>query len=162
MAVDEARILVTAMMHEVQGEQFYRMAAVASKDADVRQAFVHLAAEKARHCQVLRDLLAGVQQGQVCFDPEVLGGAPAADALAQVASQAASCEVETCAFKVGILLEKATIDYYRQAAGETDLPEARRLYERLMAWGYEHLDSLERTYEQITDAWFEQQRFSPA
>ena len=65
-------------------------------------------------------------------------------------------------FHIGIFTEKASLDYYRNAAESTSSPDAKKLYENLAKWEMHHLDELEKIYDILSADWFDQQGFSPA
>ena len=48
MYEDELKILKTAIINEMEGEHFYRLAAANSQDEEASQAFLFLAAEESR------------------------------------------------------------------------------------------------------------------
>ena len=66
------------------------------------------------------------------------------------------------AFYIGILMEKASVDYYREAARQTTLTETRQVYEKLVQWELQHLEAFEKVYDFVKEEWWQQQEFSPS
>ncbi|MHB8158330.1 MAG: hypothetical protein ACYDEQ_13210 [Desulfocucumaceae bacterium] len=54
------------------------------------------------------------------------------------------------------------MDYYREAAGKTQLPPVRDFYLKLSNWEGNHLDRLEKAYDFAQEEWWDRQGFSPA
>ncbi|MCR4401018.1 MAG: ferritin family protein [Syntrophomonadaceae bacterium] len=160
----ELQILKTALINEVEGEQFYALAAERSGDAELRQAFGKLADDERKHQEFLRHLAQQISARESEVKVDVLEfievSSPAIFVRAPAMTTPGNWEIS--AFYVGILMEKASVDYYREAASRTTLASAKQLYERLAAWEQSHLDALEKVYEVLQQEWWERQGFSPS
>jgi len=153
----ELKILKTAILNEIEGQFFYRLAAEKTGSEEVRNAFLLLAGEEEKHEKWLRNLFdqSGEGAGAVVAAEE-----PGIFTWKRAGTESGSLEVS--AFHIGILMEQSSIDFYRQAAGKTTLPAARQLYEKLVKWEEDHLASLEKIYDDLRDEWWDKQGFSPA
>ena len=67
--------------------------------------------------------------------------------------------MDLAVFKVGTLMEQAAIDFYSQAAEKTSAPEAKALYEHLVHWEKEHLNTLNEIHETLSKVWLENYEF---
>ena len=67
--------------------------------------------------------------------------------------------MDLAVFKVGTLMEQAAIDFYSQAAEKTSTPEAKALYEHLVKWEKEHLNTLNEIHETLSKVWLENYEF---
>ena len=56
-------------------------------------------------------------------------------------------------------MEQAAIDFYSQAAEKTSAPEAKALYEHLVHWEKEHLNTLNEIHETLSKVWLENYEF---
>ena len=158
----EMKILKTAILNEVEGESFYTLAADNSKSPDIKEALEFLASDEKKHQQVLKKMLANITEGQ---DNEVDFGqlgvvSPGIFKLQQAARMVDNLEITV--ISTAILMEKASMDFYRLAASQTSDPNAQELFEHLADWEIGHLDSLQETYDYLEAEWFDQQGFSPA
>ena len=162
MKSNELKILKTALLNEEEGANFYQLASDNSTDPDVKNAFLSLAKEEKLHSQWLLDLMQSINKEEVprldLTDSEAVS--PQIFNLSKASGKQNIMEVSV--FHIGILMEKASMDYYRKAAGDTDIPEAKKIYEILAKWELHHLEQLEKVYDTLSDNWFEQQGFSPA
>ncbi len=162
MKTNELNILKTALLNEEEGSNFYQLAADNAVDPDVRNAFLSLAKEEKLHSKWLLDLMQSINKRET---PSLdLSESDAVSPQIFNLSKASGKQniMEVSVFHIGILMEKASMDYYRKAAGETDIPEAKKLYDTLAKWELQHLEQLEKVYDALSDNWFEQQGFSPA
>ena len=159
----ELKILKTAIINEVEGYSFYRLAAEKADNPEVRESFNRLAEEEKKHEDWLRDLYRDISQGERSRARAVesaKGKSPGIFRMENITHESGSLEVSV--LRIGILMEKASIDFYKEAAEKTQNPEAKELYERLVNWEMEHMNSLEKVYEAARDDWWERQGFSPA
>jgi len=166
MAAKEIMILKTALLNEVEGEAFYRLAASQTEETELASVFMHLADEEKQHQEWLRELISQIQkdqgfkisawneQGQTIKSPGIFK----LDKLAEVPRSG----LEMSVFHIGIMMEKTSMDYYREAATHTNIPEAHQLFEMLAGWERNHLDTLEASYDTLKEEWWEHQGFSPA
>jgi rubrerythrin len=163
MDMQELSILKTAILNEVEGEKYYRQTAAKTDDQEIAQSFLALAADEGQHQRMLRSLLDDLMQGSATgFDlsqwpeaqsPHIFSGPNAPPGLA---------EMEISVYHIAILLEKASIDFYHQAAKRTQSAAAQKLYDLLADWERQHLHAMEAIYDRLSEDWWDQQHFSPA
>ncbi len=159
----ELEILKTAIINEVEGHSFYRLAAEKADNPESRDSFNMLAEEEKKHEEWLRDLYRDISQGergQARADEPAMGKSPGIFRRENIKFESGSLEVSV--LRIGILMEKASIDFYREAVEKTQNPQAKKLYEKLVNWEVQHMDSLEKAYEEAREDWWERQGFSPA
>jgi len=163
MDQNEIKIIKTAILNEIEGEKFYKKAAQDAKDHDTSNAFLHLAEDEKRHQTMLRDMLNQLMSG-VDFNADKLSldGTPSPQIFKAAHTMDTDNAMEISVFHIAILMEKASIDYYRKAAQSTALSGAKDFYERLANWEVEHLDAMEKIYDSLTDDWWDKQSYSPA
>lgn len=163
MDQNEIKVLKTAILNEVEGEKYYRSAAKQAQDAETAQAFMHLAEDEQQHQRMLRELLTGLMKGiDIVLDMSSLQGTPSPHIFSGTNTPRADKGMEISVFHIAILMEKASIDYYRQAALQTSLPAAKNLYEFLTNWETQHLEAMEKIYDMLTEEWWDKQSYSPS
>ena len=161
--VHELEILKTAIINEVEGYSFYRLAAEKTEDPEVKEAFNTLAEEEVKHEEWLRNLYREISEGTESKDVEtkrVKAQSPGIFKRENMNSESGSLEVSV--LRIGILMEKASVDFYREAAEKTGNARAKEMYLNLVEWEKEHMDSLEKMYELAREEWWGRQGFSPA
>lgn len=160
--------LKAALLNEVEGREFYRMAAKNATRDGVRQMFEFLTEEEERHYETLLEQAARMAEGR---PPRLSRSASAKRAIRKYRSPLFSpdfvargryADGEIAALSIGMTLEKRAIQQFltlrRKVKGD---PAAERLFDGLIAWEREHLDILTRQYEQLRDMYWEQARFWP-
>jgi rubrerythrin len=156
----ELEMLKTAILNEQEGYQFYLMAAEKADSPDVKAIFSGLAAEEAEHEKWLRnmykDLLTQDTAGSVVEDQPFSPHIFTSDKMKNNGGLVVS------ALHIGIMMEKASMDFYRQAALETGLESLQVLLTKLANWEQGHLDFLEKAYDWARDDWWDKQGFSGA
>jgi rubrerythrin len=163
-----ARGLQQALLNEVDGREFYRMAARGARHDGARQLFTFLMEEEEKHREAIVAQIARMAEGK---PPKPVRGAAQRKAIRKFRSplfpedfvaKGKNVEGEAAALSIGMTLEKRAIEHFgvlrRKAQG--DAP-AERLFDDLIAWEREHLDILARQYEQLREMYWEETRFWP-
>jgi len=159
----ELKILKTAIINEMEGEHFYRLAAANNGDEQARQAFLYLAAEEGKHQRWLREMAGKLAAGNpLAFNTGSLDETPHQNIFDRFRPGTETGSLAVSAMHVGLLLEKASVDYYREAASLTSLDVTRQLYEKLANWELAHLEYFEKAYDDLKEEWWQQQGFSPS
>lgn len=164
--MNELSIVRQAILNEVEGRAFYEMASAQATTTEVKEALQHLADEEKQHEQWLRSLNQSIQDKTVFSldwdkqsELEKVQSPGIFDKAPEVFRFNA---MELATFGAGLLMEKNSIDFYKQASKEAVTPEAKKLYEQLVKWETVHLDKLEKIHEMLQNEWWEKQQFSPA
>jgi len=161
MDENDIKTLRKAILSEVESEKFYKSAAHNAKDPDSAKAFLYLAEDEIKHQQMLNRIIKLLTEGTECsLEGLDLEATPSPAIFKVPESGKAEYGMEISVFHIAILMEKASMDYYRQAAHSTTLAPMRQLYEFLANWEMKHLDSMENVYDWLTEEWFERQGFS--
>jgi rubrerythrin len=160
--------LKQALLNEVDGAEFYRMAAASARHDGVRQMFRFLMEEEERHREMILDQMKRMAEGK----PFLLTRSAAArkrlekfksplftEDLVKVSRQV---EGEVAALSIGMTLEKRAIAQFaalrRKVAGDA---RAEKVFSDLVAWEQDHLEVLTRQYDQLREMYWEEARFWP-
>ena len=160
--------LKQALLNEVDGAEFYRMAAKNARRDAVRQMFRFLMEEEERH----REAILGQMQRMAEGKPFLLArGASSRKGLAKFRSPlitedlvkvSKQVEGEVAALSIGMTLEKRAIAQFaalrRKVAGDAG---AEKVFSDLVAWEQDHLELLTRQYDQLREMYWEEARFWP-
>lgn len=158
----EMEILKKAILNEHEGYQFYRLAAESVDDPEVKAVFEFLAAEEQGHEKWLRGIFKDLM-GHNPPNVEVMPGPDiSSPGIFTRENIKKAGDMVVSALHIGIMMEKASVDFYSEAAGKTTLPGVKDFYLKLSNWESKHLDRLEEAYDFAREEWFERQGFSPA
>lgn len=157
-----------ALVNEVEGREFYRMAAANARLDGVRQMFVFLMEEEERHRLAILAQIGRAEKGKTSrivrkaadrreirkfrsplFSPDFI-------------ARGKDVEGEAAALSIGMTMEKRAIGQFvalrKKVAGD---PAAEKIVDTLIAWEQEHLDILAKQYEQLREMYWEEARFWP-
>jgi rubrerythrin len=157
-----------ALRNEIDGAEFYRMAAGSARRDAVRQMYQFLMEEEERHRAAIVDQMQRTAEGK---GMKFGRAASAKKSLAKFKSplltddfvkEGRQVEGEVAALSIGMTLEKRAIAQFialrKTAAGDT---RAEKVFSDLIAWEQDHLDVLTRHYDQLREMFWEEARFWP-
>ncbi len=157
-----------ALRNEIDGAEFYRMAAGSARRDAVRQMFTFLMEEEERHRAAIVDQMQRTAEGK---GMKFARAASAKKALAKfkgplltgdLVKEGLRVEGEVAALSIGMTLEKRAIAQFialrKTAAGDA---RAEKVFTDLVAWEQDHLDVLTRHYDQLREMFWEEARFWP-
>ncbi len=151
---------------EMEGHQFYRIAAERTEDTLGKKMFTSLANDELDHARKLSSEYSSVSQtGHWLSDDELSresreGKTPAPifpSDPQQVAAMIPEGADDLQALKIAIDIEKESIERYTRAAGETSDEAAQAVFQHLVAEEKQHLRTVESSYEYLADtgSWFQ-------
>ena len=160
--------LKKALMNEIEGREFYRMAAGNAATAGVRRMFAFLMGEEERHREAILAQIARMAEGKA---PGIVRGAASRKGIGTFRSplfapdfvaKVKNVDGEVAALSIGMTLEKRAIAQFaalrKKVAGDG---AAETLFDDLIAWERDHLDILARQYDQLREMYWEEARFWP-
>ncbi|HHW44917.1 rubrerythrin [Desulfofundulus thermobenzoicus] len=161
MPDSELDILKTAIVNEMEALQFYILAAQLVKDPETKEAFTFLADEEEMHKDRLTGLYRKIAHNQPVGEV-LIEETPSPHIFEPGKAKPESSSLEVSLFHICILMEKASIDFYRQAAENSRREEVKALCRQLADWENSHLEILQRIYDHLKEEWWRQQGFSAA
>src|SRR5512141_677359 len=160
--------LKQALRNEIDGAEFYRMAAGSARRDSVRQMYQFLMEEEERHRAAIVDQMQRTAEGKgMKFGRDVSSKKARAKLkspllTADLVKEGRQVEGEVAALSIGMTLEKRAIAQSlalrKTAAGDA---RAEKVFSDLVAWEQDHLDVLMRQYDQLREMFWEEARFWP-
>lgn len=154
-----------ALQTEMNGIEFYNVAAEKTEDAKGKRIFKMLADDEMKHLKALQaqyaHLLANgewktIDLGAVSdykgespiFSPELKG-------------RIGEMHFEISALSIGALLETNSIDFYRTMKEKSSDPAAKELYGQLQQWEETHLEAITKQLDILKEDYWAEQHFTP-
>ena len=159
---EELIVISQAIINEIEGYEFYRMAANQAGTGESKEAFLELANEELKHVEYLKALFNKIKNGQeddIRLALEVSPPSPDIYNWNSVKKEHTSLAMSV--FSIGIQMEKASIDFYQDAKNKTSLEDARKLFDLLIKWEKVHLDQFTVQYNKHKENWWADQSFAP-
>jgi rubrerythrin len=154
--MDEIQVLTLAMKLEQAGRDFYRQAAERSRDPETAEMFRTLAEDETHHYDYIERQYNALKAGDSWEPVPELDSIKAIDTRAPIFPKgvAASEKLPQDATDEDALLfalgaEVKSFELYSKSAGETDNPEAKKMFQRLASTERGHFDLLMLRYESV-------------
>jgi rubrerythrin len=158
----ELRVIKQAIINEIEGYEFYKMAANNSKSTEVKDAFLELAEDELQHVIWLKEMFNKIKDDKVADFQLALILEPTSPSIFKWDNiDRKDAGIAVSAFGIGIQMEKSSIEFYLKAARETEIEKAKELYNILVKWEKVHLDKFSLQYEELKEEWWSEQGYAP-
>ena len=157
----EKRIIQEAILNEVEGAQFYRMAATQAPTPDGVEALNKLAEEEVHHIEFLKRLAQEMSEGEITVDAALEADIPSPDVYNWGKLDKSSLSLGLSVFSVGMQMERDSIAFYEKSKKELSDEKSQKVFDILIRWEQAHLDQFTKQYELYKQEWWADQGFSP-
>lgn len=160
MLKKDIEVFKQAILNEVEGYEFYKMAAYNSTDEEVKKAFLNLANEELKHIDWLKDAFK-----KLSGNPEdhstlaMIENPPSPQIFKWENLQTKNASLAVSVLGIGIEMERASVKFYEKAAEETPYEAAKQLFEVLAKWENVHLEQFSKGYDVLIKDWWSDQGF---
>lgn len=161
MYKEELDVISQAILNEVEGYEFYRMAANQAGTNESKEAFLELANEELKHVEYLKALFNKIKDNNDDIKLAFEAVPPSPDIYNWKKVDKEYTSLAMSVFGIGIQMEKASIEFYENAKLKTNIDEARRLFDLLIKWEKVHLDQFTEQYNKHKTNWWSDQGFAP-
>ena len=161
MYKEELNVISQAILNEVEGYEFYRMAANQAGTNESKDAFLELANEELKHVEYLKALFNKIKDNNDDIKLAFESNPPSPDIYNWKKINKEYTSLAMSVFGIGIQMEKASIEFYENAKLKTNIDEARRLFDLLIKWEKVHLDQFTEQYNKHKTDWWSDQGFAP-
>lgn len=157
--------LTKAMQAEVDGHNFYKMAAGSTTDELGKETFISLAKDEADHFIFLKAQHDSISKtGKV--DPAVKLGKPSQSADSPIFSTEFKTRIkeahyEMSALSIGAQLELTSIQFYRAEAKAAADPQIKAFYDELAEWETTHHRRLIQQQQELREDYYYKGGFYP-
>ncbi|NFV13212.1 DUF2202 domain-containing protein [Clostridium sporogenes] len=161
MNKEELKTIKQAIINENEGYEFYKMVSKDTNSEEAKKAFLELAEEELKHVKWLKDLFTKLKDNKMdSIDlKEIQVASPKIFAWQNLDREGASKSVSV--FGIGIQMERDSVDFYKKAAKDTEVQQAKVIYEELAKWEQSHLEQFYKEYETLMEEWWSEQGFEP-
>lgn len=162
MNKEELNIISQAILNEVEGYEFYKMAANSAGTGESKEAFLELANEELKHVEFLKALFERIKNDNADDIKLALETSPPSPNIYnwnKVDKEFTSLAMSV--FSIGIQMEKDSILFYEDAKSRTKYDEAKKLFDLLIKWEKVHLEQFEEQYTMHKENWWADQSYAP-
>ncbi len=156
----DLELLAQAMLNEVEGAEFYKMAAEKAPNEEAKNSLLELAEEEMRHFSYLKSLADKIAQGQAPSLEEVnQEDSPGIFDWGKVTG--VDLQLGASIYSVAMQMELKSMNYYLEAAKEASDENTKKLMELLADWEKEHYTQFSGIYESYRDQWWGDMGYAP-
>lgn len=163
MHKEELDVIAQAILNEVEGYEFYKMAANQAGTGESKEAFIELGNEELKHVDFLKGLFNKIKDNKeddnLRLALEATPPSPGIYKWEKIEKEHTSLAMAV--FSIGIQMEKDSIDFYEKAKANTKFDEARKIYDTLIKWEQVHLSQFQEQYAKYRNDWWSEQSFAP-
>lgn len=162
MKDNELKIIQTAIINELEGYEFYKMAHAQAEDDAVKAAFLKLAEEERMHIEWLKEMFEKIKDSENdAIKLSAFENPPSPGIFKWENLDRKHAGLAVSVFGIGIQMERMSIEFYDKAAANTAYPAAKTLFEVLSKWEHMHLDQFSKEFDTLQSFWWEDQGFAP-
>lgn len=164
MYKEELAIISQAVLNEVEGYEFYKMASNQANSDGTKEAFMELANEELKHADYLRKLWRKLSDGgdieiESIIDSGIEIPSPEIYKWDKVDKSLAS--VAMSVFGIGMQMEQSSITFYEEAKLKVKSQASKDLFDILIGWERVHLLQFTEQYNLLKEDWWAEQGFAP-
>lgn len=159
----ELQLLKQAIINEVEGAEFYKLAAEKEGISEaVKNEFLILSKEEVNHIEWLKILFDKIKNDKEDeFNLAIIDPLPSPKIFTWDKLDRKSANIAVAVFGIAIQAEKAAVEFYENAAKSTEIEKARELYSILANWERSHVETFAKEYESLLEDWWAEQEFAP-
>jgi len=158
--------LKMALQTELNGIQFYKMAAEKTVDEKGKQVFNILSNDEIKHFNILQKNYSSLIKSDKWAASISLGKSSVFEGESPIFSEELKSRIkekhfEVAALSIGALLESNSIDFYRKMKECVDNSKAKKLFSELQEWEEGHLEAITKQLDLIKEEYWAEQHFTP-
>ena len=162
MNLKQLNIIKQAILNEIEGYEFYKMASEQSNSSEVKDCYLELAEEELLHIKWLNELLNKIKGGrEEEITTEFLTKTPSTHIFSWDKLYGKDISIAISVFGIGIQMERSSIEFYLKSMETSELPVAKELFMTLVKWEQSHLEQFSSKYEALKENWWSTQNYSP-
>lgn len=150
-----------AIISEIEGYEFYKMAAKQAKEETIKATFLDLANEERKHVEWLQEFYEEISGKGNKLDLASIDAPPTPDIFNWDHLDREHPSTVMSVFGIALQLEKMSVEFYHDVAAKSDDPNMIELFSILEAWEKAHYQTFNKEYQSLQQEWWSEQRFAP-
>lgn len=164
MYKEELTIISQAILNEIEGYEFYKMAGEKAETKGTKEAFQELANEELKHAEFLKKLWKSLSDGGSIEVSEILLQGieiPSPEIYLWDKVDKMNTTKEMSIFGIGMQMEKNSVEFYENAKEKVKSETGKKLFDILIDWEKVHLQQFSNQYNILKEDWWAEQEFAP-
>jgi len=162
LSLKELTVIKQAIINEIEGFEFYKLAAKQAENEEAKNAFDSLAKEELMHVEFLKKIysnIRNIKEDDLTLAYEVEVPSPKIFSWGNIDRNNASLAISV--FGIAIQMERESVKFYNSASQSTDNEKLKKFYNTLSLWEQKHLEQFSDEYEKLKEDWWDTQGFEP-
>ena len=162
MRKEDLKVIKKAIINELEGYEFYRMASAQAQEKDVKEALMALAEEEQKHIVWLDELFNKIKDDPTDdFQLASLEDMPSPGIFTWDSLDRKELGLSVSVFGIAIQMERSSMEYYAKASEFTTIPAAKELFRTLSKWEEVHMNIFAEEYDRLQGDWWSEQGYAP-
>ncbi len=162
MTENELKLIKKAILNEVEGYEFYKLAAQGTSNQETADTFMLLAREEEKHVEWLQGLLAELSDDKnAAFELASIDMPPSPEIFRWDKIQEEDAHRALTVFSIGLQMEKASAEFYEAGAKQAENEKVKKLFDILAKWEWAHYTQFLQEYEILMDMYWDEQGYAP-
>lgn len=164
MYKEELSIISQAILNEIEGYEFYKLASGQSSSDGTKVAFIELANEELKHADYLKKLWKKLSDNEDVKIEDILESGieiPSPDIYNWDKIDKSNASVAMSVFGIGMQMEQSSIEFYEDAKTKVSSDASKNLFDILIGWEKVHLQQFTEQYNLLREDWWAEQGFAP-
>jgi len=158
---DELALTKQAILNEIEGYEFYKLAASRANSAETKEALLEIAQEEMKHIEWLKTLFNSLKDGSDAFDLAMVSDAPSPGIYSWKKSGCGELSLAVSVFGVAMQMEADAVKFYTDARDKSSDSKTRKLFDTLIGWEKNHYELFANEYSVVQQEWWSEQGFAP-
>lgn len=150
-----------AIISEIEGYEFYKLAASKARTNEMKEIYLELGEEERKHVEWLQELMQQLDSKDQRVELESIKAPESPGIFNWKNLDREDPQTTLSIFGIALQLEKASYEFYGNAAKTIENEDAVALFKILESWEKAHYETFNKEYELLQNDWWAEQRFSP-
>lgn len=161
MNTKELTLVKKAIMNEIEGYEFYKMAAKSAANQETADTLMVLAKEEENHVEWLKALLGKLENEDLAFDLAALPAPPSPEIFRWEKVDQEDPNRALSVFSIGMQMEKASAEFYEKGRDQSENQDLKKLFDILAKWEWAHYGQFHDEYEKLQQEFWSEQSYAP-
>lgn len=155
----DLELLKQAMLNEIEGAEFYKLAAEKAPNLESKNSLLELAEEEMRHFGYLKNLAEQIAKGEDLQVSTQESDSPGIFDWGKVTG--VDLQLGVSIYSVAMQMELKSMNYYLEAKEKAQEESTKKLMGLLADWEKVHYDEFQKIYDVYRSEWWDDMSFVP-
>jgi len=162
MKREELSVIRQAILMEVEGYEFYKIASNQFEDKKVKEVFLNLMEEEKGHVEWLKEAFEKFKNHDDDeFTLAFLENPPSPNLFDWSKLMTKTASIPLTVFGIALEMEKSSVNFYKNAKDNTENEKLKKLFWILETWEKGHYEQFDKTYANLKEDWWSDQGYAP-